>query len=337
LTSTGSFTGAVNLDGVTKSVSGTFNPNTGNAIVIVLNGATTWSLSLHLDLSGGTDLITGILTQITGGIVSDVSDITAERAAFSATATVPVANRGTYTVVLPARTSQADSLAVYPLGDGVGQLTVAASGTVSLIATLADGRVIISTGALSQNLTWPIFVSFTSRAGSLAGVATLDATQGDSDVTATDLAWYLNASASTYFPAGWPNGTKTDIVGALYSVPAGSAVLPGFGSTTASTGNAELAFWSGNLSSTLTKNMNITTASVVSRAPTTDSSFSIALTKTSGAFSGSFTHDSGGRATYKGTLLQKGANAGGYGYSLLAPAASGDAAAGVVSRIALNH
>jgi len=42
---------------------------------------------------------------------------------------------------------------------------------------------------------------------------------------------------------------------------------------------------------------------VVSRAPTTDSSFSIALTKTSGAFSGSFTHDSGGNATYKGGLL----------------------------------
>jgi hypothetical protein len=327
LTSTGSFTGAVNLDGVTKPVSGTFNPNTGNALVSVLNGATTWSLSLHLDLSGGTDLITGILTQITGGIVSDVSDITAERAAFSATATVPVANRGTYTVVLPARTSQADSLAVYPLGDGVGQLTVAASGTVSLIATLADGRAISSTGALSQNLAWPIFVSFTSRAGSLAGVAALDATQGDSDVTATDLAWYLNAGASTYFPAGWPNGIKTDLVGALYSVPVGSAVLPGLGSTNASTGNAELAFSSGNLISTLTKNMNITTASVVSRAPTTDSSFGIALTKTSGAFSGSFTHDSGGKATYKGTLLQKGANAGGYGHFLLAPAASGNAGA----------
>jgi hypothetical protein len=176
-------------------------------------------------------------------------------------------------------------------------------------------------------LAWPIFVSFTSRAGSLAGVAALDATQGDSDVTETDLAWYLNAGASTYFPAGWPNGIKTDLVGALYSVPVGSAVLPGLGSTNASTGNAELAFSSGNLISTLTKNMNITTASVVSRAPTTDSSVGIALTKTSGAFSGSFTHDSGGKAPYKGTLLQKGANAGGYGHFLLAPAASGNAGA----------
>ena len=158
-------------------------------------------------------------------------------------------------------------------------------------------------------------------------MATLDAARGDSDVSATDLAWYLNADASTYFPAGWPNGIKTDLVGALYSVPVGSAVLPGLGSTNASTGNAALTFSSGNLGSTLNKNVNITSASVVSRAPTADSTFSIALTKTSGAFSGTFTHDSGGKATYKGTLLQKGANAGGYGHFLLAPAASGNAGA----------
>jgi len=146
LASTGSFSGKVNLDGVAKSVSGTFNPNTGNCTVSVLNGATTWSLSLHLDLTGGTDRITGTLTQVTGGIPGDVSDVTAERAAFSALATVPVANRGTYTVVLPARPSQTDNSVVYPLGDGVGQLTVVANGTVSLKATLADGRAITATG-----------------------------------------------------------------------------------------------------------------------------------------------------------------------------------------------
>jgi hypothetical protein len=327
LSSTGSFSGMVNLDGIAKSVRGTLNPNTGNCAISVLNGATTWSLSLHLDLTGGTDRITGTLTQITGGIPGDVSNITADRAAFSATASVPAANRGTYTVVLPARASQTDASVVYPQGAGVGQLTVAANGTVSLKATLADGRAITATGALSQNLTWPIFVSFTSRTGSLAGVATLDADQDDSDVTATNLAWYMNAGASTYFPSGWPNGIKTDLVGALYSVPVGSAVLPGLGSTNAASGNAELMFSSGNLGSSLAKNVNITTASVVSRAPTTDSSFTVALTKTSGAFGGSFTHTGGGKATYTGTVLQKGANAGGYGYFLLAPAAAGNAGA----------
>ena len=88
-----------------------------------------------------------------------------------------------------------------------------------------------------------------------------------------------------------------------------------------------MSFSGGNLGSTQTKNVNITTASVVSRAPVTDSSFSIVLTKTSGAFSGSFIHDSGGKAGYQGTVLQKGANAGGYGFFLLAPAAAGNAGA----------
>jgi hypothetical protein len=77
----------------------------------------------------------------------------------------------------------------------------------------------------------------------------------------------------------------------------------------------------------LIKKVNITTASIISRAPPTDSSFSAVLAKTTGAFSGNFNHSSGGKATYKGTILQKGNNSGGYGYFLLTPATAGNAGA----------
>jgi hypothetical protein len=327
LTPSGNFTARVNLDGVIKAASGTFNPNTGNSTVTVANGATTWHLNLHLQLSGGTRRITGTLAQVTGGITGDVSDIVADRAAFSALNTVPVANRGTYNVALPARASQSNSSLVYPSGDGIGTVTVASTGVVTFRGTLADGCTFTQTAALSADLTWPIFIVFTNRVGSLSGLATLDETQNDSDLTASDLDWYLNAGASNYFPAGWNVGIKTDLIGARYVVPVGSAVLPGLGATSVANGNAELVFTGGNLAAGLIKKVNITTASIISRAPPTDSSFSAVLAKTTGAFSGNFNHSSGGKATYKGTILQKGNNSGGYGYFLLTPATAGNAGA----------
>jgi hypothetical protein len=320
LTSSGSFTASINLDGLVAAARGTFNPNTGNCTVSAAYGAATWNLNLHLELSGGTRRITGTLVQVTGGVTGDVSDIVANRAAFSTLNTVPVANRGTYTVALPARASQSDSSVIYPSGDGIGTVTVASTGVVTFRGTLADGRAFTQTAALSADLSWPIFIVFTSREGSLSGLATLDETQVDSDLTANYLDWYLNAGASNYFPAGWNVGIKTDLIGARYAVPVGSAVLPGLGATSAVNGNAELGFTGGNLTAGLTKNVNITTASIISRAPTTDSSFTAALAKTTGTFNGNFNHSSGGKAAYKGTILQKGANSGGYGYFLLTPA-----------------
>ena len=67
--------------------------------------------------------------------------------------------------------------------------------------------------------------------------------------------------------------------------------------------------------------------SLNSNGATADSSFSAALAKTTGTFSGNFNHSSGGKAAYKGTILQKGANSGGYGYFLLTPAMAGNAGA----------
>jgi hypothetical protein len=100
-------------------------------------------------------------------------------------------------------------------------------------------------------------------------------------------------------------------------------VLPGLGATNATTGNASLTFTDGNLTSDLTKQVNITTANAVSKAPTTDLTFSFALNRTTGALSGVFNHTNGVSVSYRGTILQKGANTGGYGHFLVTPAADG--------------
>ena len=67
--------------------------------------------------------------------------------------------------------------------------------------------------------------------------------------------------------------------------------------------------------------------SLNSNGATADRGFSAVPAKTTGPFSGNFSHSSGGKAAYTGTILQKGANSGGYGYFLLTPATAGNAGA----------
>jgi len=323
VSSTGAFTGSVNLDGISKACNGTFHPGTGNATVSIANGATTWSLALHLDISGSTRRITGTLTQISASVAGDVSDIRADRAAFSSTTTVSLAKRGTFNAAFPARATQSNPLIVYPRGDGFGTVVISSTGGVTVTATLADGTVATHSGSLSKDYEWPVYVSFTTSKGSLSGIATVDETNADSDVSGTDLTWFLDAAVSTYFGSGWPEGIKTDLIAARYTVPVGSAVLPGLGATNASTGNADLTFADGNLAADQIKHVNITTANAVSKAPLTDTTFGFALSKTTGVFNGTFNHTNGNIVSYKGTILQKGTNAGGYGYFLLSPALPG--------------
>jgi len=323
VTNNGGFTGSVNLDGVPKACSGTFHPATGNALVSILNGGTTWSLALHLDISGDTRRISGTLTQITTGVAGHVSDIRADRAAFSSTTTVPTAKRGTFNAAFPARASQSNPLIAYPQGDGFGTVLISSTGAVTMTATLADGTLATYSGALSKDFECPFYLGFAARRGSLSGIATVDETEVDSDVSGADLTWFLSAGVSTYYSSGWPEGIKTDLIAARYTVPVGSAVLPGLGATNATSGNASLTFTDGNLTSDLTKQVNITTANAVSKAPTTDLTFSFALNRTTGALSGVFNHTNGVSVSYRGTILQKGANTGGYGHFLVTPAADG--------------
>ena len=323
LTTAGTFSGSVVLDGVTKPCSGTINPATGSATVIISNGATNWTLALSFGTGSGAPRITGTLTQVTGGSPGDVSNIAAERSVFSIASPVPVAKRGTYTVAFPAKASQSNASIGYPKGDGVGKMTIDAVGNVTLSGNLADGTPLLQTCVLSNAYTLPIYISLAGNSGALSGTAIVDESVVDSDVSAANLTWFLSPSISTYYPSGWPSGILVSMIGAHYAVPASSAVLPGLGLTNVTLGNADLTFTGGLLSAAQTKHVNITIANIATKAPTTDASFTFALAKATGTFSGIFYHTSGTAASYQGVVLQKGATAGGYGYFLFGPTSGG--------------
>jgi len=207
----------------------------------------------------------------------------------------------------------------YPQGDGIGFVTVKPDGSVALQGTLADGTAVVAAGSLSAEYTAVIYVPLYTNGGAFAARLAFDLDQPDSDLEAADALWLRPAlTASKMYPAGWPAGVRVDVTGASYVKPVASStvsVLRNLGAESAS-GNAALTFSDGALSGSLVKPVNISSANRVSILPAGSTAYTLTLVPTSGAFSGTFLHSRGAKANFSGVILQKGANAGGYGFFL---------------------
>jgi photosystem II stability/assembly factor-like uncharacterized protein len=343
LTPAGSFSGSVNFAGTTSSFVAAFDKTTGNAAGS--NASLSWAL--HLDLTGVTDKITGTLTRTAGGMVCNVE---AGHAHFSAANPVPEQFRvgtgnGIYTAVFPARLSQAGlTTAGYPQGDGYATITVIPAGTVSLSGVMADGTTVTASAPMTKAHTWPLAIiiagTATAPGMSFGGQVQFDTTMADSDLAASDLQWFRPAKAGmSYYPAGWPAGILSDIVGCKFVKPVGSAVLPGLGAVNSATGNATLELSDGLLTSMISKNVNISTTNVITKAPTTDASYTPTLTFTTGVplLGGSFTHTGSStiKPLIKGIIMTKGASAGGYGF-FLSPVPAGSPTPGQGGGVSLT-
>lgn len=331
VTGTGTFTGTLKIDGFTLPLSGLFD-NTGVAkfgaartttLLVARTNKPSYELALTMDLatSGNTNKITGTLKQRYRAALVSNSDVTLDRAAFSAANPVPstyLENKGLYNVAFPARASQVGlTSADYPQGDGVGTITVTNLGKASLAATLADGTVVTASALLSKDRKVPLFVQLYGKptAGSLGGVATLDVAPADSDVSGTDFFWFRPWQNVHHYPWGWPEGIEVDLVGTKFAVPVGASVLP---LLPAGPPNATLVFSDGLLSpSSLSKDVQISTTNVVTKYsvfPALDTSYTLTITAASGKIAGDFTHTDGTKPKFSGIILQKGGNREAFGY-----------------------
>ena len=150
-------------------------------------------------------------------------------------------------------------------------------------------------------------------AGSLGGLATLDDSQTDSDVSGTDFFWFRPYQNVHYYPYGWPEGIEIDLVGTKFAVTPGASVVPLLPSGPP---NATLVFSNGLLSpSPLSKDVQISTTNVVTNTPA-DTSFKLTITAAKGTISGDFTHTNGTKPKFSGIILQKGANREAFGFFL---------------------
>ena len=244
-----------------------------------------------------------------------------------------LSTKGNFTVAFPARATQTGlSKAEFPQGNGIGSVTITAKGVLKVSGTLADGTPIVATAPIAQDLKSPLFAKLYRSQGAVAGVITLDSAQADSDLAGSNLRWIRPAGASLQqYPNGWPSGILLDLVGAKYASVAGTRVLGGLGADDLVNGNAVLELTEGKLASPVSKTVNVSVGNKVTKAPA-DATFRLRLTPRTGRFSGNFKHSDNTSPAFQGVILQKGANAAGFGFFLsTAPKAGPAGESGAVS------
>ena len=323
----GAFTGALRLDDGTLSFKGMFD--TAGAATFS-PGATT---SLKLKLNCLTPMDLGTMTlNIAGDVISGetknpgvTGTVHAERDAFDGTTAQTsvdlafLANRGTYTAVLPSKDQTGLAATAFPPGDGIGFAKVAKTGAVRISGFLADGSPFACSTALTKDYTCPLFASLYNAGGSLSGTLAFKV-QAGSDFTGTNLLWLRPLKTrATYYPAGWPAGIRLDLLGASYAIPPArpaASVFPGLGEVDRVNGNAKIEFSDGKLSALLSKNLNISTANIVYGVPATNRSATVAITRATGLVAGRFVHSDRTATPFRAVIVQKGATSGAFGYFL---------------------
>jgi len=292
--SSGASSGKLLLNGGSHSVKGVFNAFGLGNFLVARKGTDPLHLALSLDLTNGTEQLTGTVTnQAATGAVWTAQLVT-DRAYYDGkTRIAPQA--GKYTVLFPADTNSVAG----PESDGFGAVTVTTKGAVSLTGTLADGTKVTQKTALSKYSQWPLYVPLYKGKGSLISWVNF------TNETTTDVSglfnWFKQTNSAKYYAAGFTN--EAAIVGSLFVAPKTNAIL--------NLSNALVAFTGGNLTTDFTNGIAIDAKSKVTHQ--SPNKMSLTFSKSSGTFSGSVTPPAGGKATaFKGAILQKQTNGSGF-------------------------
>jgi WD40 repeat protein len=244
-------------------------------------------LAIALTLDGGAEQITGTISDGTL-----ISTITADRQMYNVrTNPAPV---GHYTIVIPPDPNQSSN----PQGYGIGFVTIAASGYVTVTGTLADGQTFSDATYLSQSKTFPFFALANAGRESISGEITVESL-GSSDLDGT-VYWFREAiNTAAYYPAGFFN--QVMLTGSLYaSPPAGSAAL----SVSPGTDNATVTLTGVDFASALsfTGDLNTKFQFITDKTSGSPKGFTMSLNR-DGRFSGSFIDPNSNKAaTFFGVL-----------------------------------
>ena len=270
--------------------------------------------TLQLDVSGGTDSLTGTITENAAAFAvlsADRALYTSKKNPIAPLRNVPALLLGKYTVLFVAKSPAAQSLAstAFPQGDGIGTLTVSASGFAKLKGSLADGSGISCSAPLSKANGWPFYVSLAKGQGGISGPTLFRDEPGVSDLDAQNIVWLKPASTAVRYPAGWPTGIRTDLIGSKYVAPlaaANASALPGLAAEDAD-GNATIALTEGGiLAPGLTQAANISAKNKVTMITPVAAKLALSISVKAGTTAGSFIHPvTLKKMSPKGVIFQK--------------------------------
>jgi hypothetical protein len=288
----GTFSAKFTLGGATHSLAGVFDNDANSTSIITRPGTSSLTVTLHIDLTNGTDQITGTISDGT-----TTSAVTANLSPFNSKTNPATQYEGNYTIVLPANPS--DTGPSFPQGNGYGTLTVDSGGNIRFSATLGDGTRISQTAIVSENGMWPVYIPLYSKLGSLEGLVAFTNIVGVSDLGGT-LTWFKLASPAAKL---YPNGFTTQItlLGSTYAAPPlGTPAL----NVSNATCNLLITSGAGDLSSFVSNSVTLNTNNKVMLCVT--NGFKLTITTKTGLFSGSFVNPATTKPmAFRGVLFQK--------------------------------
>jgi Divergent InlB B-repeat domain len=290
LTAGGTYSGRVQLEGKTYSLSGKMNLQC-QATNVIKRGTNLLTLVLRAGSGDQAGQIQGQFTDPNG-----TSSLQAIRAVYN-TKTNPAPFAGNYTLVIPGQSGTP----LFPSGHSFGTLRVSSNGVASFSGALADGAKISQGVTISQDSQWPLYSSLYSGKGLLLGTPVF-ANDTLSDFNGP-LIWIKSPNPSArFYPAGFDQESYT--LGSLYVAPTGTnavAQLP----------DATLSFVGGNLSSNFVNVVSVGARSKITNL--SSNKLSMSFVSGSGIYSGSVVDPGTGKTfSFGGAMLQK-RNAG-YGF-----------------------
>jgi hypothetical protein len=273
-------------------------------------GGPTLFAGFKVDVADNTDVLVGSIyeeSSIYAVFRADRALYTAARNPAPPLRNVSPELLGPYTVVFAARTPADQQLAAskFPQGDGSGVARVNSSGTVRVVATLADGTLLSYGNFLSKADELPFY--YAPRQGwTITGPLTFRDRPGVSDVDGDGLLWFKPACPGAFYPAGWPAGIRTDLVGSRYRPERVDTVFTGLVVSGAG-GNAMLTLTDGGLAGPgVDQSVRIDGNSRVRGVAPTAASIALRIMPANGLFSGSFVDPlTGLRGQIKGAVLKK--------------------------------
>jgi hypothetical protein len=303
LTTTGAFTGRIMTYGSTYSLPTTKKFDLGGQVQFTIPAKqNTLTFNLQLNINDPAS------QQITG-TVSDgswIAALTADRAAFSASANKAVNYEGQYTLAIAGN----DDAAASPGGFGWATISIGPSGTITMTGDLADGTTIgQSSVSVSKDGRWPFYASYASPPVGNGGAVISWITFSNEPASALGGTMYWFRPAGKV-PAVYQSGFTNLMVPVI-----GSAYHPTAKPLLALT-NGQVTLDGGNLLLPLTNQITMAASNIISVpvAPESTNKLKLTINKTAGAISGIFVNPSNSKDTIKvtGVLLQNQTNAAGY-------------------------
>lgn len=294
LTGQGGFNGQLLLEDETLPFSGAFDLQLQAQASVPRPGKPALTVNLQLNpemLDPDTDdLETNVIT----GTVMDGTQWASDLLAYRAATGSSNQYAGAYTMLMEGCEDSGECFvnADVPWGDSPAAVNVSRFGAIQMIGALSDGASISQDTAVSENGSWPLFVSLYGGGGCLIGWMSLDTNQ-----PVSPLCWLAPASppGTCYYTNGFNQWRETLLTGYVVPPPGQNAV---------NWTNAMVAIHCEDLPTALTN--QIVLANNVLRAVSGPiSNFKLNITLTNGLFNGSFVHPVTKRVTnFHGALEQ---------------------------------